>query len=89
MKTALSILLMAIMATWVHAQDFVTISGKVTDYQGHAVDSCNVIIYNPDFTEAYETYSDRPATTSSRAWPRADMPHWQQCASMNIHACSK
>lgn len=58
MKTALSILLMAIMATWVHAQDFVTISGKVTDYQGHAVDSCNVIIYNPDFTEAYETYSD-------------------------------
>ena len=58
MKATLSLIILIALATWAHAQDFVTISGKVTDYQGRAVDSCNVIVYNPDFTEAYETYSD-------------------------------
>lgn len=40
------------------ATDTVKISGTVTDYNGSPVDSCTVLIYNPDFTEAYETASD-------------------------------
>lgn len=37
----------------------IKISGKVKDYQGTPVDSCNVMVYNPDFTVAYETLSDQ------------------------------
>lgn len=44
------------MAMFVNAQ--VTISGIINDYKGNPVDSCYVCIYNPDFSTAYETYSD-------------------------------
>lgn len=44
------------MAVFVNAQ--VTISGIINDYKGNPVDSCYVCIYNPDFSTAYETYSD-------------------------------
>lgn len=40
------------------AVDYATISGRVTDYGGNAVDSCNVMLYNPDFSVAYEAVSD-------------------------------
>lgn len=42
----------------VSAHEYVTISGRVTDYNGNPVDSCNVALYNPDFTPAYEALSD-------------------------------
>lgn len=40
------------------ATDFVKIQGTVTDYHGNTIDSCTVLIYNPDFSIAYETTSD-------------------------------
>lgn len=40
-----------------HATDTVTISGRVTDYNGNPVDSCTIGLYNPNFTTAYETLS--------------------------------
>lgn len=40
-----------------YAQNY-SISGRVTDYNGSPVDSCSIIIYNPDFSEALETLSD-------------------------------
>lgn len=41
------------------AGDYVTVKGRVTDYNGSPVDSCNVGIFNPDFSTAYSTYSDK------------------------------
>lgn len=35
-----------------------SIKGRVTDYKGNPVDSCSVVVYNPDFTEAFEVLSD-------------------------------
>ncbi len=35
-----------------------TISGRITDYNGLPIDSCSVIIYNPDFSEVLEALSD-------------------------------
>ena len=58
MKSFLSIILSCIFSFTAYATDLVKISGKVTDYKGKPIDSCTVLIYNPDFTEAYETVSD-------------------------------
>ena len=58
MKSFLSIILICIFSFTAYATDLVKISGKVTDYKGKPIDSCTVLIYNPDFTEAYETISD-------------------------------
>jgi hypothetical protein len=58
MKSFLSIILICIFSFTAYATDLVKISGKVTDYKGKPIDSCTVLIYNPDFTEAYETVSD-------------------------------
>lgn len=38
--------------------DTVTISGRVTDYNGEPIDSCTVMVVNPDFNEAYTAVSD-------------------------------
>lgn len=35
-----------------------TVTGRVTDYNGQTIDSCSVIIYNPDFSEAFEVLSN-------------------------------
>lgn len=58
MKPFLSIIFICIFSLSAYATDTVRISGKVTDYNGNPVDSCTVLIYNPDFTEAYETLSN-------------------------------
>lgn len=50
--------MLSVAAISVSAQKYVTISGRVTDYDGNPVDSCNVMLYNPDFTAAYEAVSD-------------------------------
>ena len=52
------ILLTSIITTIVSFAQNYSISGRVTDYNGVPVDSCSVIIYNPDFSEALETLSD-------------------------------
>lgn len=41
------------------AQQYISVTGRVTDYNGKPVDSCCVGIYNPDFTTAYETYTGK------------------------------
>ena len=41
------------------AGDYVTVKGRVTDFNGSPVDSCYVGIFNPDFSTAYSTYSDK------------------------------
>lgn len=50
--------LLAIVATITTSAHNYTISGHVTDYQGNPVDSCSVIVYNPDFTEAFEVLTN-------------------------------
>ena len=45
-------------------------SGKVTDYNGIPIDSCTVLIYNPDFTEAYETVSNAQGYYSLDSIPK-------------------
>lgn len=52
------ILLTSIITTIVSFAQNYSISGRVTDYNDVPVDSCSVIIYNPDFSEALETLSD-------------------------------
>ena len=37
----------------------ITISGKVTDFDGNPIDSCCVALYHEDFSTAYETVSDK------------------------------
>lgn len=56
MRTILSLTL-AFLTFVSHATDTVTISGRVTDYNGNPVDSCTICLYNPNFTTAYETLS--------------------------------
>lgn len=58
MKKTLVYLLVLLFSVSAYAADIVRISGKVTDYNGNPIDSCTVLIYNPDFSEAYETASD-------------------------------
>lgn len=38
--------------------EYISISGRVMDYNGSPIDSCSVSISNADFSTLYETYSD-------------------------------
>ncbi len=38
--------------------DYVSIYGRVTDYNNQPIDSCSVSVSNADFSTLYETYSD-------------------------------
>lgn len=58
MKTFLFISTLLASVLNAFAGDYVSISGKVTDYRGNTIDSCYVCIFNPDFSTAYETYTD-------------------------------
>ncbi|MDR1347786.1 MAG: carboxypeptidase-like regulatory domain-containing protein [Prevotellaceae bacterium] len=42
-----------------YSQNSITISGRVTDFDGTAIDSSIVEILHADFTSAYETYTDK------------------------------
>ncbi len=57
-KIALSLIFLCIISFNAFSTDTVKIFGMVTDYNGNPVDSCSIIVYNPDFSEAYETLSD-------------------------------
>lgn len=41
-----------------HAEN-ITISGKVTDFEGKPIDSCRVKLMYSDFSSAYEVYTDK------------------------------
>ena len=57
MKRHLFFLYFALVSILTFSQNY-TVSGRVTDYNGLPVDSCSVIIYNPDFSEAFEVLSN-------------------------------
>ncbi len=70
MKSFLSIILICVFSFTAYAADIIKISGKVTDYNGIPIDSCTVLIYNPDFTEAYETVSNAQGYYSLDSIPK-------------------
>jgi hypothetical protein len=61
MKQFLLFSLMFILEINVFAQNenTITISGKVTDFDGNPIDSCWIVLYHEDFSTAYETVSDK------------------------------
>lgn len=70
LKYFLSFISICVLSFAAYATDAVKISGKVTDYNGCPVDSCTVLIYNPDFTEAYETLSNSQGFYSLDSIPK-------------------
>ncbi|MDR1348038.1 MAG: carboxypeptidase-like regulatory domain-containing protein, partial [Prevotellaceae bacterium] len=42
-----------------YSQNTITVSGRVTDFDGNAIDSSIVEISHADFSSAYETYTDK------------------------------
>ncbi len=58
MKSLVSMFFCCVVSLIAYATDTVKISGRVTDFKGNPVDSCTVLIYNPDFSDAYETLSN-------------------------------
>jgi hypothetical protein len=58
-KTGLFLLFFVFLMTESYAQDTVTISGRVTDFNGNPVDSCWVGLDYTDFSAVYETYTDK------------------------------
>lgn len=57
MRKLLTLLFLIFTACVSYAQSY-SLTGRVTDYNGTPVDSCSIIIYNPDFSEVLETLSD-------------------------------
>lgn len=53
-----------------YAADTVKISGKITDFKGNPVDSCSIIVYNPDFSTAYQTLSNSDGYYSFDSIPK-------------------
>lgn len=53
------LLLSALLAFNLYAQETVTISGRVTDFDGQPIDSCTVEVLYPDFSAAYTALSDK------------------------------
>ncbi len=70
MKVFLLFIITLFTASPVLAKDFVTISGRVTDYAGHPVDSCTIMLNNPDFSEACSTLSDADGYYSLDSIPK-------------------
>lgn len=57
MKRTILFLCFVISAIITYSQSH-TVTGRITDYNGQPIDSCSVIIYNPDFSEAFEVLSN-------------------------------
>lgn len=51
--------LILILCTNMYAQKTITISGRVTDFEGNPIDSCEVMVLYTDFSKAYSAYSDK------------------------------
>lgn len=60
-KISLTLLLLIICFLFVQGQneETITIAGKVTDFEGTAIDSCVIQVLHSDFSTAYETYTDK------------------------------
>lgn len=58
-KVSLFLILFVLGVVAIEAQETVTISGRVTDYDGNPIDSCWVGLDYTDFSAAYETHSDK------------------------------
>lgn len=58
MKQILLTLGLLLSSNLLFSQSYVTIYGKVTDYKGEPIDSCNVSLINADFSTLYETLTD-------------------------------
>lgn len=58
MKHFILTFVLILYANHLFAQSFVSISGKVTDYNGQPIDSCHVSLGNADFSTLYETLTD-------------------------------
>lgn len=48
-----------ILSVYANAQETITISGQVTDFEGSPIDSSIVRLLYPNFTDAYVTYTDK------------------------------
>lgn len=60
MKKIILLITLIIITMALQGQETVTISGKVTDFEGNPIDSSIVKLNYPDFgTAAYETYTDK------------------------------
>lgn len=68
-KTTLTVLTASV-GLAVSASDTVSISGTITDFNGNPIDSCAVMIMNPDFSTAYETVSDDSGRYALSGVPR-------------------
>jgi hypothetical protein len=59
MKQLLIFALCASLCDICYSQNTITISGQVTDFDGNVIDSSVVEVLHPDFSVAYETYTDK------------------------------
>ncbi|WP_029904614.1 carboxypeptidase-like regulatory domain-containing protein [Prevotella sp. 10(H)] len=59
MKKIILTLLFSYLIGYINAQETITISGRVTDFDGNPIDSSIVKLNYPDFSTAYETYTDK------------------------------
>lgn len=60
MRTKLCILLLFVLfSTFINAQETISISGRVTDFNGTPIEGCNVELKYSDFSNAYEGISDK------------------------------
>jgi len=59
MKKAFTILFFICFINLLQAQDKVTVSGRVTDFSGNAIDSVLVRVKDRNFNNPFQTYSDK------------------------------
>lgn len=59
MKKNVLVLFLFSIFLYAKAQETVTISGRVTDFEGNPVDSSAVLLRYPDSTDAYATHTDK------------------------------
>ncbi len=59
MKKILAIILSLCFSSLIQAQEYVTLSGRVTDFSGQPIDSVLVRVKDRAFNNPYQTYSDK------------------------------
>lgn len=63
MKTTI-LLLFSLCALNLHAQETITISGRVTDFDDNPIDSCRIDVLYTNWTTAYSAWSDKDGNYS-------------------------
>lgn len=59
MKKAIFVIISLVFVLKINAQETVTISGRVTDFENRAIDSCAILILDVWLSTVYKTYSDQ------------------------------